>query len=96
MSCYLYLLKTAEAFKVGYTTNPKNRWKVYKTHNPSQTLEGLVEVVHKKVEKAVHVSILRQGYRKFPQQREWFLGSLALEDFTKLVEDENNYYKKYN
>ena len=49
MPCYLYLIKTAEAFKVGYTTDPKKRFKMYKTHNPSQSLEGLIEVVDKKV-----------------------------------------------
>ena len=95
MSCYVYLIKTVDAFKVGCTTNPKKRFKAYKTHNPLQTLEGLIEVVHNRVEKAVHIAILRRGYRKFPQRQEWFIGNLTLEDFTKLVEEENDYWKKF-
>lgn len=82
---YLYLITLEDKFKVGITTNPKARYKAYKDHNPNCKMHGMIEVPNKEVEKSVHGTILKKGYRRCDSYKEWFLGEFNLKDLSEAI-----------
>ena len=73
---YLYLLVNEEQniWKLGYTTNPRQRLKSYITHNPLIKVIGIFDIPNKDYERKVNKELSHKGlggYSKMPGQKEW-------------------------
>lgn len=75
---YLYLVTEDDKFKIGITSNPKARNAQYKVHNLNYKFHGIFEVPDKKIEKSIHYSLLKKGYKRCKSYKEWFEGSFSL------------------
>ncbi len=92
MKHYLYLIKTSDKskFKIGYTSNPKKRYKTYKTHNPDFIFECYYEVPSKKHETMVHNQLKVKHYDKIQilnGWQEWFEGEITNKEFKDLIDE---------
>ncbi len=89
---FLYLVQAEDRFKVGYTTTPYKRFSVYKAHNPSFTVVGVYRVPDKSYERRVHWELMRRSYRRCPNSREWFFGSMTDKELDAIVRFVQSFY----
>lgn len=74
----IYLIKSGDYYKVGYTSNFMIRLRAYVTHNPNLKVLGMVKIYSKtkrQLENAVHNEIEKMGYKFYSQYgitTEWF------------------------
>jgi len=93
MKAYIYLIQDDHNFKVGYSTNPKNRLKSYRTHNTNIRMLGIYPVESKNIENYMHTELLKNGYKRaFDKNRkklskEWFEGTITSFEFQKLLDN---------
>lgn len=90
MKNYLYLVTSNNRFKVGITSNPKKRNYQYKAHNLDYKFEGIFEVKNKNIEKYIHWNLLKIGYKRCKNYKEWFEGTYSLFLLKNDIEDYNN------
>lgn len=84
---YLYLISSDNRFKIGITKDFKKRNYQYKVHNTNYRFEGIFEVDRKEIEKSIHMSLLKKGYRRCLSYKEWFEGTFSLKDLEKEIKD---------
>ena len=75
---YLYILKSGNLYKIGYTTDWKNRSKAYNTHNPHYKLVKIIS--HPKAYELEQV--LLNTFKKRKKHRDWY--KLTLWDRLKI------------
>lgn len=80
----IYLLIDEDKFKVGYSQNPFQRAKQYKTHNCDATITAVFYVNSKDVENSVHMELLKRGY-KSTGQPDWFWGTLSGNELQEIL-----------
>jgi hypothetical protein len=102
MKHYLYLVKQKNnlSFKVGYTTNPRQRYHQYKTHSLDVEIICYREIPDKKLEKLAEYELLKDNFKKCNSKQftEWFEGSIDYLYFQSLVNrlilNHNNFINK--
>lgn len=90
MAYYLYLVRQKDnsKFKIGYTTNPKQRYHHYKTHSLDVEIICYKEIPDKKLEKLVEYELLKNNFKKCisKQYTEWFEGYIDYTYFNTLLD----------
>ncbi len=92
---YLYLIKEPNRFKIGYTKNPKQRFRVYKEHNTKLKVSGIFEVPNKDFESLVHLELLKNNYKRCLTYKEWFEGDVSnhqIENIIKKFEERQHLF----
>lgn len=90
---YIYLIQDDSNFKVGYSKDPKRRFRAYVTHNTNIRMLGIYPVESKDIEKLIHMELLKNNYRRaFDKKRkklskEWFEGSITSFEFQKILDN---------
>lgn len=90
MKGIVYLIRSGDNYKIGFSKNINNRIKAYKTHNPEFELIKVYEG-GRDLEKDLHY-----GLRPFRiKGTEWF-NSCSIISIPEFVEKYYNWYKKIN
>jgi hypothetical protein len=87
------LLAKKDKFKIGITNNPKQRNSIYKEHNLNYKFEGIFKVENKEIEKSIHLSLLKKGYKKLNSYKEWFEGTFSLLQLENEIDEYNKRLK---
>jgi len=86
---YLYLVRAKDntKFKIGYTTNPRDRAAQYKTHSLDVEYIAHIAIPDKRYERLCHWALLKDNYKKCTVRgsTEWFDGYIEYPYFFKLV-----------